>query len=224
MAEPCVPLFQHFGRYLMRLLLFLFAHSSVDGQEHVPATGGVILVANHLSYIDPPLLVAAMSRSPHFMAKRELWDNAVTRWLVNNFGAFPVRRGMVDRAALRRATAIVEAGGMVGMFPEGTRSRDARLHRANPGAALIALRTGAPLLPAAITGSQHALRFLEGKPPVRADIHVRFGPPFHLAPPERRAGAGQLQHLADEAMLHIARLLPLAYRGCYAEGVGRVAR
>ncbi len=198
----------------MRTLMFLFSHWSVEGVEHVPPEGGLILVSNHLSYADPPLLAALLPRPTHFMAKEELWASPVVRWLANNYGAFPVRRGAVDRVALRRASAILRAGGVVGMFPEGTRSRDARLHRANPGAALIALRTDAPLLPAAITGTEHVFRFLAGQPPVRADLKVRFGPAFRLPPRSGRDGS-QLQRLADEIMCHVAELLPPSYRGVY---------
>jgi 1-acyl-sn-glycerol-3-phosphate acyltransferase len=198
----------------MRLVVWTFGRYEVRGKDHVPTAGPLIIVANHLNMADPPLLGAAIPRRIHFMAKQELFDSRFG-WAMRWFGAFPVRRFEADLAALRAAQGILKEGGVLGMFPEGHRSRGGGMGPPHPGTALIALRTGAPLLPVGITGTEHVRTplVLLQKPRIR----VVIGEPFRL-PQARRITAAQVQEGTDEIMRRIAGLLPPSYRGQYADG------
>lgn len=129
------------------------------GAEKIPADGKVILCANHLSNWDPVLLLLSQPRRIAFMAKEELFRFKPLGWLLRHvFGAFPVARGKGDTGALDAGAEAIENGDMMGIFPEGTRSRDGRLMRFKSGAALIAARTGASVLPVGIDRRAKAFR------------------------------------------------------------------
>ena len=173
----------YFGRVLIRILVFLFASWEVKGRENVPARGPVLIVCNHLHIADPPIVAASIKLRTVFMAKDELWHNSWSRFWVENFGAFPVRRGGFDRDAIRQAEDWLQKGVSVIMFPEGRRSNDAQLQPAFSGAALIALHLGVPILPVAITGTDklnHLMRCLIH----RAKITVTIGQPFNPPSPD----------------------------------------
>jgi 1-acyl-sn-glycerol-3-phosphate acyltransferase len=199
---------------LMRVVVWTFGRYQVVGVERVPKEGPLIVVSNHLNNADPPLLGAAIPRRIHFMAKQELFDSPFG-WAMRWFGAFPVRRFEADLAALRAAQGILKEGDVIGMFPEGHRSRTGGMGPPHPGTALIALRTGAPLLPVAITGTERIRtpRVLLQSPRIR----VVIGEPFSL-PQARRISADQVREGTEEIMRRIAALLPPSYRGQYADG------
>jgi 1-acyl-sn-glycerol-3-phosphate acyltransferase len=132
----------------------LFARLETYGAERVPATGGLVVAANHFSWIDPPALGAASPRTLYFMAKVEVHGVPGLGQLMRTFGAFPVRRGESDREAVRTMREIVREGGALGMFAEGTRQRSGVPGSVQPGAAMVAINEGVPLFPAAIHGSQ----------------------------------------------------------------------
>lgn len=205
---------------LLWLAVWTFGRYEVTGRERVPPSAPLLVVANHLNIADPPLLGAAIPRPIHFMAKRELFDKRLSGFFIRLFGAFPVRRFEADLQALREAQRILQGGGVIGMFPEGHRSRGRGLQRPFPGTALIALRTGATILPVGITGTEAITTplVLLKKPPVR----VIIGEPFTL-PRTRRITAEAVRAGADEIMLRIAALLPLQYRGLYADPHATVA-
>lgn len=142
---------------LGRFILALY-RTRVIGAEHVPP-GGAVLAGNHVSYLDPVILWSASPRPVHFMAKAELWDNKLLAAVVSRVLAFPVRRGSVDRTALAHADSVLSGGGLVGIFPEGTRHRvqTGELGEANEGVAFIALRAGVPIVPVGIEGTDKAL-------------------------------------------------------------------
>lgn len=125
----------------------------VVGAENIPTGGGVIIAANHVSLWDPPVLGTAVPRRIHFMAKEELFSNPIFSWLITKLGAFPVKRGTADRKAIRTALTLLENGSVLGIFPEGTRSKDGKLGAPEPGLALLALKSGVPVVPAAIIGT-----------------------------------------------------------------------
>ena len=204
----------YFCRELARVLLTLLTRSEVKGAGHIPPDGPFIIIANHLSLGDPPILAVAMTRRATFMAKEELFRNPVIGNILRSGGAFPVNRKRLDRQTIRSAEEHLKAGLALIMFPEGTRSPDGSLQDGATGAAVLALRLGLPLLPVGICGSEAIGRgwwWLK-----RPRITVNIGKP--LAPP---AGDGrrkqQSAELTASIMRHIARLLPPAYRGKYGE-------
>ncbi|MBI4304362.1 MAG: 1-acyl-sn-glycerol-3-phosphate acyltransferase [Chloroflexi bacterium] len=206
-------LFYHAATGTMKALLFSFSHWQVEGKENIPRDGPLIVVANHLSLIDPPLLSASIPRKVVFMAKEELFASK-GGWFVRAFEAFPVKRGEIDRQALRLALAILKKGGVLGMFPEGKRSPQARLQTAQPGVSLIALRSGAPLLPVGITGSEKVTG--AGVILKRPHISVTIGRPFSLRREDEDHSQPRLDELTTLTMNSIASLLPPDYRGAYS--------
>lgn len=210
-------------RWLILLIIRPFINLTINGLENVPDQRAFLFIANHLHNADPILLEAAITRPVHFMAKRELFRNRLLGRAARFVGAFPVDRGRPDRAAIRRAEALLASGIAVGMFPEGTRSPTHGLQRGFAGAGMIALRTAIPVLPATITGTE-SLPFSGGKTAARIRprsapfgrhlIVIEFGQPF-LLPTEvdgRRVNAAAATELM---MLEVARLLPRSYRGVY---------
>ncbi|MGH3079162.1 MAG: lysophospholipid acyltransferase family protein [Gaiellaceae bacterium] len=142
------------GRVTIQPAVQLVARLEVYGADRVPLTGGLVVAANHFSWIDPPSLGAACPRTLYFMAKVEAHRVPGLGQLLRTFGAFPVRRGESDRDAVRMMREIVREGGALGMFPEGTRQKSGVPGPAQPGAAMVAVNEGVPLIPAAIHGSQ----------------------------------------------------------------------
>jgi len=199
---------------LTRVVVATFGRYEVIGADRVPREGALIVVANHLNNADPPLLGASLPRSLRFMAKQELFDSKAGIFM-RLFGAFPVRRFEADRAALRQAIQILKDGGALGMFPEGHRSHGEGMGPPHPGTALIALRSGATILPVGITGSEQVrnLSVLAKAPRIR----VVVGEPFTL-PGGRRITSARVHAGTDEIMRRIAALLPPRYRGVYAQG------
>ena len=152
----------------------------VSGAEHIPADGGVIVAPNHKNFVDPFFIGIATRRHVRFMAKIELFKGPLA-WLFLRLGAFPIRRGESDSDALDTAAAVVTAGGLVVVFPEGTRvERPDALGAARHGAGRLAVQTGVPIVPAAITGTSHLWR---GALPKLRRVQIAFLPPVEPAPP-----------------------------------------
>ena len=203
---------------LIRLCLFLYVRGpKVTGKQNVPRKGGVIFISNHLNNADPCILPGIVPRRLNMMAKKEWFNFPPSRLLFRMIGAFPVDRFGADLGALREATAIVNRGEPLLMFPEGTRSKDRQLHRGFPGAALIAYRTGAPIIPIAITGTESIpWPWVFVRPFLGPRVVIRFGEPFYPLKAER-ISSQQAKEATDDMMVHVALLLPPEYRGEYAE-------
>jgi 1-acyl-sn-glycerol-3-phosphate acyltransferase len=201
---------------LARLLTRIVLGSKFDlrGTANVPQSGPLLMVSNHVGAVDPAIIGAWTPRPVWFMAKAELFKGGWA-WLMRGYQAFPVVRHSPDRTALRRALDLLKHGSAVVLFPEGHRSENARLLRAEPGAGFIARRSGAPLVPIAITGTQNVLG-RHSRIPRRAEVAMTFGEPFQL--PERNRDGSPMDHQqsADYLMTKIAQLLPLEYQGEYA--------
>lgn len=185
----------------------------IEGRARVPS-GPYILVANHTNWKDPPALEFTFRAAIRFMAKIEAFDMFFLGGLMRGIGCFPVRRGEGDRRAVMTCLQVLRAGNPLGFFPEGTRSRDGVLHRAHPGIAFLARRSGAPILPVGITGMATAKAF-------RSQIAVQVGEPFHLTDLALPEGASD-QEVADAIMRRVAVLLPETMRGVY--GMDATAR
>ena len=175
-VRPATPLFAvvaHASRPLLRGVFRLRAH----GFEHLPAGGGFVLAANHLSMFDPwPLAFPLFPRHVHYMAKGELYEIPPLRLFLDQTGAFPVRRGSHHGATFRTAVSLAHAGGVVAIFPEGARRKKGGRKEVAPepraGAARIALTAGVPLVPAAIVGTERLRRL--------GPLRVAYGAPIRL--------------------------------------------
>lgn len=206
------------GRPLARLILPFVADLTLTGVEHIPPTGAVILASNHAAMIDPLLLNAFLPRYPYFMSKRELFKHPLAAWFLRLAGAFPVDRSGGDAWAMRQAGRVLEAGQVLGIFPEGTRSRQhGVLTRGKTGAVRLALEQGAPIVPVAILGSDVLLDQYRNPlrpPPVR----VYIGEPIWVSemiehsPPHYE----DVQALTALLMTRIAEMMPPEKRGEYA--------
>ncbi|MDQ7792896.1 MAG: lysophospholipid acyltransferase family protein [bacterium] len=174
------------------------------GSEHLPLQGPALFCANHRAWADGITLGVVSRRRVHFMAKEELFRWRPLAWLFRELGAFPVRRGRPDRAALRHSFRLLDEGKVLGIFPEGTRNRTGQLGPGEPGAALLAARSGAPVVPAAIVGDYRI-----GRP-----LAVRVGSPFTLVPPaDGRINSEWLSRQSQIIMEHIANLMAEGQEG-----------
>ena len=208
------------ARLLVRATLLLLTRWRLRGRENIPRQGALLIVANHLNLTDPPIIGVSINRKAIFMAKEELFRTKFSSYFIQNFGAFPVRRGGLDRKALYQAEQHLAQGLAIIMFPEGKRSKDARLQSAFPGSALIASRFGAPILPVGISGTEK----IKGKRwwLHRPRITVNIGHPFQLPSANSKLNKAELAQLTDSIMEHIAELLPPEYRGNYrGDSTGR---
>ena len=191
----------------------------MQGRDNMPASGPLIVISNHLSNLDPPIVSAVLKRRPNFLAKKELFSNPAFAWFLRSYGAFPVHRRGADLAALNWGVARLKAGEVLVVFPEGTRSRGEGLLKGQSGAALLAKLSGATVLPMAITGSEPLQNMLRVFCPA-ARIRVVVGRPFTVKAPEGKPERDRLEKTTREMMARIASLLPESHRGAYASDVG----
>lgn len=205
----------------IRLLLGSLAHVRIEGVENVPRDGPLIVATNHLSSMDPPVLgawlIPALGRPIYWLTKEEALAWPLVGPLLARYGCFPLRRGAGDAEAMRVALDLLESGGVLSVFPEGTRSGTGTLARGKPGIAMLALRSGAPILPVAIAGSERLIPARGRLPRPGAAIRLRVGPPWWPRPDPILGHRAALEATTTEVMVHLARLLPPAYRGEYAD-------
>lgn len=138
---------------IIKLILKIFWRFKRIGAEHIPKSGGVIIASNHVAYVDPPFLGAVTPRELFYLAKAELFSNALFGWLIGKYNAIPVSRGAFDRRAITRAVELLRGGKALLLFPEGTRSRDGKFLEPKLGLGKIALEAGVPIVPAYIHNS-----------------------------------------------------------------------
>ena len=185
-----------------------------QGLEKIPTEGPLILVTNHVTAFEiPPLRMLLHCYGARTFAKAEAWDNKFMGWLLDQWESIPIKRGESDMAALRTSLQVLKDGGMLGIMPEGTRSGDGKLGRGNAGITVIALKSGAPIVPMAFWGVEKAKANV--KRFRRTDFHFRTGDPFTLESPAGRLTHEDRQRMADDVMRRIAELLPAEYRGVY---------
>lgn len=190
----------------------------VDGSQlaRVPDRGPLIIVTNHVNFLDAPVLYVNLQPRPLAgFAKAETWDNPALSVLADLWGAIPLQRGEVDLSALRAALDALEKGRILGVAPEGTRSGNGHLQAGQPGVVLLALRTKAPILPIASYGGECFRQNLTKLR--RTDFHVAVGRPFYLVPPDTPVSRQVRSQMIDEIMYQIAALLPPGYRGVYSD-------
>ena len=209
----------YLGRVLIRILVFPLGNWVVQGRENLPARGPLLIVCNHLHLADSPIVASSIKLRSVFMAKEELWQNRWSRFWVENFGAFPVRRGGVDPESFRAAERWIKRGVCVIVFPEGRRSVGGGMQAALPGVALLASRLGVPVLPVGIAGTDKFNNlwwsFLH-----RPRITVTIGRSFNPPAADGKLTRERRHQLVDTIMRKVADLLPPPYRGVYAGGEG----
>lgn len=185
------------GRFMLKTHLRLFNGMEILGQEHVPMEGGLIVASNHISHLDPPAVGCALPRKSHFVAKAELFDQFFLNWYLSKIGIIPIKRGGGGtREMFDHAAQIVRNGKVVTFFPEGTRSKTGMPGRPRTGVIVLAAMTGAPILPARVSGSYDAMP-PGSLLPRTGKVQVAFGEPIRWDPgdldPENRS------QMVDEA-------------------------
>lgn len=189
-----------FCRIIFAVIFTVFFRWKIKGVENIPEHGGVIIAANHISNFDPPVVGCAVPRKLHFMAKEELFSNAILKWAFTKLGAFPVRRGTADRVAIRKALNLLQTGEILGLFPEGTRSKTGELGQAEAGLAMIAFKTKAPIVPTAIIGTN---KIFKGQ--LFPEFKIIFGEPIYIT--DGKADKELLDDIGKQVMNSIANLI-----------------
>ncbi|MBP1988913.1 lysophospholipid acyltransferase family protein [Paenibacillus eucommiae] len=185
------------GRFLFRLFFYTLFRLKVIGKENVPAEGPVILCGNHTSLLDPPILGTPLERKVHFMAKAELFQVPVLGFLISRVGAFPVKRGGVSKESIRLAISLLKEGSVMGIFPEGTRSNAGGMGK--KGAASLALKSDAVVIPVAIIGTYSLFRRMT----------IVYGKPVDLS--EFAAGTSEDLEKATDAIMVVIRSIYADY-------------
>ncbi|MCK4436761.1 1-acyl-sn-glycerol-3-phosphate acyltransferase [bacterium] len=199
-------MFYSFASITCFILFKLLFGLRVEGEENIPKKGPAIIAPNHISFLDPVAIGAAIRRPIYYMARDDLFAIPVLGWLIRHLNAFPVKRGSPDPKAIKKAFRILRRGDLLLVFPEGRRSLDGKLQPGHPGAGMLTFRSRAPVIPTLIVGSERAL-------PVDAHwirthrIKIRFGKPIFLKEfPEPKNRRQAYQAISDKIIEEIKKL------------------
>ncbi|HEX5466368.1 MAG TPA: lysophospholipid acyltransferase family protein [Candidatus Limnocylindrales bacterium] len=224
-ARPALPFGFRLGNIGIRFALWVLrTRIVVEGVERIPDRPSVILASNHLSIMDPPILSVVLERcvrrQVRYMAKAEALGYPLVGWMLVHYGGFGVHRGQPDREAYRMALGVLTAGDWLGVAPEGTRSRTGHLGEPKPGMALLAQRSGSPILPVGIYGTERLWPVGARLPRFGTTVTIRFGAAYLPLDPgadgasaaraDRRAATAAI---SEDLMRRIAALLPASYQG-----------
>lgn len=205
-------------RFLIRTLLKLIARFEIRGKENVPLTGGMVISSNHIGILDIIMVYFAIDRTDLFIPVAEKWEKiGWIKWLGKQLNFLFVDRYNPDLKAIRKMIALMEAGKCLVIAPEGTRSRTGALIEGKPGVAYLAARSGFPVVPVAITGTEDKVILANVKQLKKSSITLTAGNPFVIQPLPKTNRDEALQEYIDEIMCQMAALLPEKYRGVYAE-------
>lgn len=193
--------------FLLARAFSLIMKFNVEGLENLPLDGPVIIAANHVTNFDVFPMQFSLPRPIFFMGKAELFSNPVMDYALRNLGAFPVYRGEKDQWALEHARSVLDHGAVLGMFPEGTRSKSRGLGVAKTGTARLAIDKGCPIVPMLVVGSDQFFNSF----PRRTSVTLNLLPPILPYPDETPLT------LTDRLMFTMAAVLPVSMRGVYAE-------
>lgn len=209
MPAPYSPTIYNISQKIAGGLLSQLLIGEVEGMENIPAKGPVILAVNHASHFDPPLIGCLLRRQINFFARKTLWFNKAASWWLDSVGTIPVDRdGDSDIAAMKATLNTLKNGGLLSLFPEGTRSPDGQLQTAKPGIGLIAAKSQATVIPCRIFNSHKVLSKGKALPNFNLSVHMRYGKPLtpSVYDPGREAGKQRFQVVADRIMAEIAKL------------------
>lgn len=201
------------GRFLARFCFRTFGRLEVAGAINVPPYGPVILVCNHLSFNDPPLLVASIDRPLHFVAKKELFGNPIFKFIMSRFHVSPFDRAKPGVDAIRTLISHLNQDHIVVLFPEGHRSPDHSMQEGMLGVVYLALKSQASILPVGVTGTQNFAGWRMPFPLCR--LKANIGQPFSLPVIEGKPTRKIMQSVLDMIMDRVAAQLPLEYQGVY---------
>jgi len=208
-------------------IVLLLVRVRVEGREHLPRRGPVILAANHRSFLDSIFIPLVVHRRVTFVAKAEYFDDPKTAWFFRGVGQIPIRRdgGSASERALASATDVLRAGRVFAIYPEGTRTRDGRLHRGHTGVARLAVHNDVAIVPVGLVGTDEVQPVDARLPRLFRRVTIRIGAPVA---PERYAGAAgagstgagseraRLREYTDEVMFEIGELCGYEYVDTYA--------
>jgi 1-acyl-sn-glycerol-3-phosphate acyltransferase len=212
-------------RVVLTPLLRFFYRVRVEGLENIPEDGPAVLAGNHLSFCDSIFLPLVLRRRVTFVAKAEYFEDPKTAWFFRAVGQIPIKRegGSASERALASAREVLDRGGLFGIYPEGTRSPDGRLHKGHTGVARLALQTGAPVVAVAMIGTREAQPIGRALPRLFMPITVRFSRPMRF---ERHAAHAEdplvLRRITDEIMFELRELSGQEYVDSYAVRKGAV--
>lgn len=186
-------------KVILRIVFAVVLRMRVEGAENIPQEGPLVIASNHLSLLDPPVIGTAATRKVHFMAKQELFV-PILGDIYKILGAFPVRRGGADRAAIKHGIEILQSNQVLAIFPEGTRSKTGKLGKAEPGALMMASKAMATIVPCCVIGTDFQR---QGR--IWPKVTVRFGKPIYF-PADAVINKEFLHNMTEDLMQHIARL------------------
>ena len=219
MLSPyCVSVGYWLTKFILTPFLRLFYRVRVEGREHIPLRGSAILASNHISFCDSFFLPLVVPRRVTYVAKAEYFDNWKVAWFFKANGHIPLRRGEgADwKRALDAAAETLATGGLFGIYPEGTRSKDGRLYRGHTGVAMLALRTGAPVIPIGFAGTDKAQPIGAKMMRPFKTVTIRIGPPISFHTDGQSPGQRALRAMTDTVMKEIQNLSGQEYTGRYA--------
>lgn len=186
-------------KVILRVLFTVVLRMRVEGTENIPKEGPLVIASNHLSLLDPPVIGTAATRKVHFMAKQELFV-PILGDIYKILGAFPVRRGGADRAAIKHGIEILQSSQVLAIFPEGTRSKTGKLGKAEPGALMMASKAMATIVPCCVIGTDFQR---QGR--IWPKVTVRFGKPMYF-PADAVINKEFLHNMTEDLMQRIAQL------------------
>jgi len=204
--------------FIVKITTEILCRIDAPDLHKMPARGPLIVISNHTGQLEVAVFFGQLQPRPITgWAKMESWDNAFLNWLFNLWGLIPVRRGEGDTSALRKAIKALEEGYIFGVAPEGTRNITGKLKRAHPGAVMLAIHSGATIMPLAHWGGENFLKNLARFK--RTDFHIRAGELFRLKLEGVKVTREIRQQIADEMMIRLAELMPPAYHGAYEQAI-----
>lgn len=225
MREPVEELFPRYSRGAYRLIKVVLGglmnrmyNVRVEGLDNVPVTGNGIVAANHISFLDSLFIPLVIPRRVTYLAKAEYWESWKTRWFFDLVGQIPVKRqdSVKAQEALDAGLRVLGRGGLLGIYPEGTRSPDGCLYRGKTGVARMAAHASSPVLPVGLIGTREIMAKDAKLPRMRGNVTVRFGEPMHITQQDVDSDPLAMRSFVDGLMYEICRLSGQEYRDEYA--------